>query len=127
MLILSLTYNTTTSLPFLLPFVSYYRRVNEKWSFSAEVLKSNIKYSFNENRNLQSFFWLDGSFVNLQTTTVLSKETIKGLGYEYLLSKYLVVYHGYVKNVLRDKGRENVSTLNDVNTFYLRTEVKFKI
>ncbi|TXD50114.1 hypothetical protein ES045_02745 [Polaribacter sp. IC073] len=140
-LILGLTYNTTTGLPFPLPFVSYYRRVNEKWSFSAGVPKSNIKYRFNENRNLQAFIGLDGYFANLQRpTTVLNKEAntvslsllITGLGYEYLLSKHLVVYAygGYtlrLSNVLRDKDRENVYTLDDVNTFYLRTGIKFKI
>ena len=49
-LILGLTFDATTGIPFPLPFVSYFRRVNEKWSFSLGVPKSNVKYFFNENK-----------------------------------------------------------------------------
>ncbi|WP_334058857.1 DUF6268 family outer membrane beta-barrel protein [Polaribacter sp. P097] len=140
-LILGLTYNTTTGIPFPLPFVSYFRQVNESWSFNAGVPKSNVKYYFKEKNTVQAFVSIDGYFAHLQRpTAVLNKQVdnvslsvvVSGLGYEYLLNKHLVLYAytGYtlrMNNVLRDKDRENVFTLDRVNAFYLRTGIKFKI
>ena len=140
-LILGLTYNATTGIPFPLPFVSYYREVNENWSFNLGVPKSNIKYSFNQANNLQAFVGLDGYLAHLQEPTTVNGESVDhislsvaigGLGYEYCFTKHLVayMYTGYtfrLNNVLRNKNRDEVFKLNDVNAFYLRTGLKFKI
>lgn len=140
-LILGLTYNATTGLPFPLPFISYYREINEIWSFNAGVPKSNIKYSINDNNNIQAFLGLDGYLAHLQEPSTINGEQVDhislsvlvgGLGYEYLFTKHLVlyVYTGYtfrLNNVLRNKKRDEVLKLDDVNTFYLRTGLKFKI
>ncbi|MFT5848156.1 DUF6268 family outer membrane beta-barrel protein [Psychroserpens sp.] len=140
-LILGLTFNATTGVPFPLPFVSYYRRVNEKWSFSAGIPKSNIKYFFTESSMLQTFIGLDGYFAHLQEPpTINGKQAenislslaVGGLGYEFCFTKHLVayMYAGYtlrLNNVLRDENREEVFKLDDVNAFYLRTGIKFKI
>jgi len=140
-LILGLTYNTTTGIPFPLPFVSYYRRVNENWSFSAGVPKSNVKYFFTEKSMMQTFVSLDGYFANLQRPLTIDGKQIDnislsvavaGIGYEYFFTKHLVAYAytGYtfrLNNVLRDNNRNEVFKLDDVNAFYLRTGIKFKI
>ncbi|WP_221892473.1 DUF6268 family outer membrane beta-barrel protein [Winogradskyella flava] len=140
-LILGLTYNTTAGIPYPLPFVSYYRRVNDKWSFSAGVPKSNLKYFFSETSMLQVFAGLDGYFANIQQPMMVNNELINsislsvavgGLGYEYCFTKNLVAYSylGYtfrLNNVLRDDNRNEVFELNDLNAFYLRTGLKFKI
>ncbi|WP_460218430.1 DUF6268 family outer membrane beta-barrel protein [Psychroserpens sp. MEBiC05023] len=140
-LVLGLTYNTTTGIPFPLPFVSYYRRVNEKWSFSAGVPKSNLKYFFTEKSMAQTFISLDGYFANLQRPLIINNKqvdnislslAVAGIGYEYFLTKHLVAYAytGYtfrLNNVLRDDNRDEVFKLDDVNAFYLRTGIKFKI
>jgi hypothetical protein len=140
-LILGLTYNTTAGVPFPLPFVSYYRRINEKWSFNAGVPKSNLKYRFNEKNALQAFATLDGYFAHVQRPqTVLGRQVdnislsvaVVGIGYEYMFTRNLVlyVYNGYtlrLNNVLRNADRENVFTLDNLNTYYLRTGIKFKI
>ena len=140
-LILGLTYNTTAGMPFPLPFVNYFRQVNENWSLSLGVPKSNIKYSFNEKKNLQAFVGLDGYFAHLQRpTSVLGKQVdnislsvaVFGLGYDYNFTDHLVLYTYagctfMMNNVLRDKDRNDVFTLNQTNTFYLRTGLKFKI
>ncbi|WP_047547194.1 DUF6268 family outer membrane beta-barrel protein [Psychroserpens sp. Hel_I_66] len=140
-LILGLTYNATTGVPFPLPFVSYYRRINEEWSFSAGVPKSNLKYFFDEKNIVQVFASLDGYFAHLQRPqTILGKQVddislslaVGGLGYEYNFTKHLVgyMYTGYtfrLNNVLRDDNRDDVFKLDDVNAFYLRTGIKFKI
>ena len=140
-LIFGLTYNATTGVPFPLPFVSYYRRVNEKWSYSAGVPKSNVKYFFNDKHILQTFVTLDGYFANVQNELIIEGKQVDnislsvvvgGIGYEYLLTKHLVAYAytGYtfrLNNVLRDKNRDEVFRLDDLNSFYLRTGLKFKI
>ncbi|TXE19891.1 hypothetical protein ES692_01125 [Psychroserpens burtonensis] len=140
-LILGLTFNATTGVPFPLPFVSYFRRVNERWSFSAGVPKSNVKYFFTESSMLQTFIGLDGYFAHVQEPLAIQGRQVEnislsvavgGLGYEYCFTKHLVayMYAGYtfrLNNVLRDGNREEVFKLDDINAFYLRTGIKFKI
>ena len=140
-LILGLSYDATTGIPFPLPVVSYFRRVNKKWSFSVGVPKSNLKYFFNKNSVIQVFAGLDGYFANLQEPLIFNDRQVEnislsvavgGLGYEYNLTKHLVayMYSGCtfrLNNVLRDKNREEVFKLDDINAFYLRTGLKFKI
>lgn len=140
-LILGLTYNATTGLPFPLPFISYYRAINEKWSFSAGIPKSNLKYFLDQKNNVQAFVGLDGYLAHLQEPSVVNGQSVDhislsvavgGLGYEYLFSKHLVgyLYTGYtfrLNNVLRNENREEVFKLDEVNAFYLRTGIKFKI
>ncbi|WP_439153210.1 DUF6268 family outer membrane beta-barrel protein [Winogradskyella sp.] len=140
-LILGLTYNTTAGVPFPLPFVSYYRRVNENWSFNAGVPKSNLKYFINERNMVQTFVVLDGYYAHLQEPTSVNGESVDnislsvavgGLGYEFYFTKHLVAYSylGYtfrLNNVLRNRDRDEIFKLNDLNAFYLRTGIKFKI
>ena len=140
-LILGLTYNATVGLPFPLPFVSYYREIDENWSFNVGVPKSNLKYAFNPKNSLQAFATLDGYLAHLQDASIVNGENVDhislsvavgGLGYEYGFTKHLVLYlySGYtfrLNNVLRDKNRNEVFKLDDVNAFYLRTGLKFKI
>ncbi|WP_299124035.1 DUF6268 family outer membrane beta-barrel protein [uncultured Winogradskyella sp.] len=140
-LILGLTYNATTGIPFPLPFISYYRKPSDKWSFSVGVPKSNIKRFFDEKNTVQAFVSLDGYFAHLQEPSVVNGKQVDnislsvivgGAGYEYLFTKHLIAYAytGYtfrLNNVLRDNNREVVFELDDLNAFYLRTGIKFKI
>ena len=140
-LIFGATYNATTGIPFPLPFLSYYRRVNNKWSFNAGIPKSNLKYYFNEKNHLQTFMTLDGYFANLQRPITVNGQTadnvslsviVGGLGYEYFLTKHLVayLYSGYtfrLNNVFRNTNRDEVFRLNQRNAFYLRSGLKFKL
>ena len=140
-LILGLTYNTTVGIPFPLPFVNYYRRLNKNWSFSAGVPKSNLKYYFNDSSILQAFATLDGYFANLQRPIIIDGQeannislsvAVGGLGYEYCFTDNLVayLYSGFtfrLNNILRNDEREEILKLDQRNAFYLRTGIKFKI
>ncbi len=131
-LVFGLTYNTAAGVPFPLPFVSYYRRVNNTWSFNAGVPKSNLKYFFSEKSMLQVFAGLDGYFANIQKPMLVNQRIVNnislsiaigGLGYEYCFTKHLVAYSylGYtfrLNNVLRNQNRDEVFKLNDVNALY---------
>lgn len=139
--IYGLTYNTTAGLPIPLPFLNYYRRINDKWSYSAGIPKSNLKYYFNESSILQVYTTLDGYFANLQNSITIGGRqansislslAVAGLGYEYCFTEHLVayIYSGYtlrLNNVLRNDDRDEVFQLNERNAFYLRTGIKFKI
>lgn len=140
-LILGLTYNATTGLPFPLPFVSYFRKIDEHWAYTAGIPKSNVKYYFNEKSNMQVFTGLDGYLAHLQKPLMLNgKEAehislsvaVSGLGYEYCFTKHLAayIYTGYtlrLNNVIRSKNRDEIFKLDDINAFYLRSGLKFKI
>ncbi|WP_296345103.1 DUF6268 family outer membrane beta-barrel protein [Winogradskyella sp.] len=100
-LILGLTYNTNVGIPFPLPFINYYRRLNNNWSFSAGIPKSNLKYYFNESSIIQVFTSLDGYFTNLQEPIIIDGQqadnislsvAVGGLGYEYCFTDNLVSY-----------------------------------
>lgn len=140
-LILGLTYNSTTGIPLPLPFISYFRRVNEQWSFNLGVPKTNVKYFFNEKNIVQTFVGIDGYFANVQDPIIINGNqaesislsvVVAGLGYEYCFTDNLIwyTYTGYtlrMNNRLRDKNRDDVFTLDNVNSLYLRTGIKFKI
>jgi hypothetical protein len=140
-LILGLTYNSTTGLPFPLPFLSYFRKIDERWAYTAGIPKSNLRYYFNEKNNMQIFIGLDGYLAHLQKPMVINgKEAehislsvaISGFGYEYCFTKHLVayLYTGYtlrLNNVIRSENRDEIFKLDDINAFYLRSGLKFKL
>lgn len=140
-LVLGLTYNSTTGIPLPLPFVSYYRRVNKQWSYNLGIPKTNVKYFFNNQSIMQTFVSIDGYFANIQdainiagkeANTISLSVIVAGLGYEYCFTDHLVwyTYSGYtlsMNNRLRDNNRKEVYKLDNINAFYLRTGIKFKI
>ena len=140
-LILGLTYNSTTGLPFPLPFISYHRRINENWAYNLGIPKTNAKYYFNEANIMQLFFAVDGYYANVHDKIIIDNKEVDnismnaivgGLGYEYCFTKHLVAYaySGYTlkfSNSLRDSNRDKLFNLDNVNTFYIRTGIKFKI
>lgn len=146
-LILGGRLDTESGRPFPLPFINYYREFHPDWSFVLGVPKSNIKRYFGKDRKhiLQAFVTLDGFFANIQNNVDIQKEEpfdtadsismtviLSGLGYEYKFTDHLVfyLYAGYtlVNDIrLRNADREDVFQINDVNTFYGRSGIKFKI
>ena len=140
-LVLGLTYNTTAGVPFPLPFVSYYRRISDRWAMNLGVPKTNFNLHLNDKNMIQIFASLDGYFANVQGDLVVEGKSVDnislsvavmGLGYEYDFSKHLAayIYTGYtlrLQNVLRESDRSDIFTLDQLNAFYLRTGFKFQI
>ncbi|WP_250432819.1 DUF6268 family outer membrane beta-barrel protein [Hanstruepera flava] len=140
-LILGLTYNSTAGVPFPLPFISYYRILNEKWSYTLGIPKSNIKLQLNSKSTFQTFVTFDGFYAHIQDAIVINDEladhislsvVVGGLGYEYSFTDHLAayIYTGYtfrLNNVLRAENRDEIYKLDNINAPYLRTGLKFKI
>ena len=140
-LVFGVTYNTTAGIPFPLPFINYFRRVNQNWSLSAGIPKSNLKYYFTDLSTLQLFAGIDGYFANLQEPFMVNGQEannislsviVGGLGYEYGFTDHLFgyIYSGYtfrLNNILRNSERDEIFKINQRNAFYLRTGIKFKI
>lgn len=145
-LILGLQYATTAGRPFPLPIVNYFRRLNEKWSHTLGVPKTNVKYYANDKNVFQAFVTLDGFFSNIQNNRTFLDQSgqtqtaenvsmtvvLGGIGYELFFTKHLLLYiyggHTILNDIrLRNEDREDVFTLNDTNTFYIRSGIKFKI
>lgn len=146
-LILGLRYSTTTGFPFPLPIINYYKRWNENWSYTIGTPKSNLKYYFNEKNAVQAFVTLDGFFANIQedfnvtplkpnsdkiARSISMTVVLSGVGYEYSFTDHLKFYL-YAGNTIlndirfRDKKKNSIYTINDKNSIYARSGLKFTI
>ncbi|MBP2830747.1 hypothetical protein J8281_00990 [Aquimarina sp. U1-2] len=146
-LIFGVRYSTTAGIPIPLPFINYYREFRPNWSYVIGVPKTNIKYTFKEKNVVQGFVTLDGFFANIQNNkrftdlpnteekianSISMTIVLAGLGYERYLTNHLVVYSyaGFtlVNDIrLRDDDQEDVLTINDQNSLYIRAGIKLKI
>ncbi|RKS45088.1 hypothetical protein BC962_2763 [Gillisia mitskevichiae] len=146
-LILGLRYSTSTSLNFPLPIVNYYRKFDPNWSFTLGVPKTNLRYYLGEKSTFQAFVTVDGYYANIQDRininpiTSLDKKpaqnismttVLSGIGYEWRFSKYFSFYiyggHSLINTIrLRDENEDRVYTINDTNSLYGRTGLKFSI
>ena len=144
--VIGLQYSTNQGRPFPLPVINYFRQFHPQWSYSIGTPKTNLKHSFNNKHSVQAYVSLDGFFSNLQNNRVVTNpdgttavadnismtQIISGLGYEFNFAKnfYFYAYAAYTlynELRLRDENRDNVFNLNENNTGYFRTGVKYKI
>ncbi len=145
-LILGLNYSTAAGRPFPLPVINYYRQFHPQWSYSVGTPKTNLKYKLSDKHMFQGFLTLDGFFSNIQNNldvplndgrSALARNismtlVLGGFGYEYYFSKHFLYYvyggHTIFNEIrLRDADLNNLYRINENNTFYLRTGIKFKI
>jgi hypothetical protein len=143
-LILGASYSGNRGFNFPLPFISYYRKWSPKWSFNIGIPKSNLQYHFSSKHRLKTYVELDGFTANLQDGVLLEDPRlpkansinmsliIGGLQYEYHLTKHWQFYarSAYlfsIRNNLRDQNRDNIYSIDNASTAYLRTGIRFKI
>ncbi|MCK7591549.1 hypothetical protein M0G43_13260 [Subsaxibacter sp. CAU 1640] len=139
-LILGLEYSTTPGRNYPLPIINYYREFAPKWTYTLGVPKTNIRYKFDDKNHIQAFATLDNIFANIQGNKTIDGKVAEnisatlvlgGLGYEHYFTKHLL-YYGYAAYSitndyrLRDNEREDIYTIDDKNTIYFRTGIKFK-
>lgn len=141
-LILGLAVSGSGGFP-VLPFISYYKKIHERWSYNLGVPKTQLQYHLSERSRLKLVTRIDGFSTNLQNGLVTGEGTEKaqrfrqrlllgGLRYEYKLSKHLEVYvnGSYIIDnslELRDDSRETLFKFEEDNSFYLKTGVRLKI
>ncbi|MEO0525807.1 MAG: DUF6268 family outer membrane beta-barrel protein [Bacteroidota bacterium] len=140
-LLLGLTFNSATGLPFPLPLVRYERRFRPNWSFALGIPRTHLRYHLKKH-TFQLGALLDGYFINLQDDIVLSGDALGStvslsavvgtVGYQYnftdIISFYGFVGYSFAQGtVLRNDQRDNVFTLNDQGNIYFRTGFKIAI
>ena len=141
-LMLGVSYSGNRGFPFPLPFISYYRKFNPNWSYNIGVPKSNLQYHISENHRLKLYAELDGFTSNLQRGVLVNNNEVAesinislilgGLQYEYHINDHLEFYarssYIFSNSVnLRDDGKNNIESLDNSNSLYLRTGIRFKI
>lgn len=141
-IVLGLSFNSTTGLPFPLPLVSYYRRFHPNWSFTLGIPKSNFKYHPSERHTFQLALSLDGYFINVQDDIALpdggvgSKISLSALvanvGYQYNFNTNMSLYglfgrSLFLDSTLRDDNRNDVFLLNNEANLFLRVGFRVSV
>jgi hypothetical protein len=144
--IIGVQYSTNAGRPFPLPVLNYYKKFHPDWSYTIGIPKMNLKHFITKKHTIQSFISIDGFYSNIQNDLPIpdgsgmpkiadniSMTTVMGgFGYEYFFSKHILFYFygaytGYNEIRLRDTKLNNLYKLNEENTFYLRSGIKFKL
>ena len=127
-----------------MPLINYYREFHPQWTYTLGVPKTNIRHYINTSKKdaFQAFVTLDNFFGNIQDNIVIQgnpvvaenismTNVLTGIGYEHYFTEHLLLYvYGahtiYNEFRLRDNNRETAYIIDDANSFYLRTGLKFK-
>jgi hypothetical protein len=141
-LIVGASYSGNRGFNFPLPFISFYRKWNPKWSFNIGIPKTNLQYHFSSKHRLKTYLELDGFTSNVQNgvsindrqkaTSINMSLIVGGFQYEFHLTKHWQLYArtAYIfsiQNNLRNRDRDNIYTIDNESTAYLRTGIRFKI
>ena len=144
-----LTYSNTPGRWYPLPILNYYKRFHPNWTYTLGVPKTNIRHYLNSSHKdaLQAYITLDNDFANIHAPFVpissgqnphgkvaQSIQTtigLVGLGYEHFFTKQFLFYayaaHSVYTNFrLEDADGEKVYQINDKNSPYFWTGLKFK-
>ena len=142
-LVLGLSFNSATGLPFPLPLINYNKQFHPNWSYSVGIPRWDIKYHSTNKRHItQAALFLDGYFVNIQNDILLPNDVVgtaislsalvSAVGYQYKFTKEISVYSlvGYSlvqEGLIRDGNRNRAFILNNEGNIYLRTGFKIGI
>ena len=138
-----LTYSQTIGIPAPIPFINYWREVNDHLTYTLGFPISKAKYFFGDKKNsLEAFVRLDGYFANLSNDLVLPdgsnaeklslSQVITGIGFDKYYGKRanLFVKAGYtLRNSLRlnENTSDEVFDFNLSNAFFFRAGFKFNL
>lgn len=125
----------------ILPFISYYKKFHPKWSYNLGVPKANLQWHINQKHRLKTVVRLDGFSGNIQNGLAVNETIadrfrlrliVSGLRYEYKVSKNIEFYinGSYILQsnaVLREGANRTLFELNDKNSGYLKTGLRFKV
>ncbi len=142
-LILGVTYSQNRGFFFPLPFISYYRKFHEKWSYNLGIPKTNIQYHLSKAHRFKLTTELDGLTSNIQNGIAIDGQDelarifnisiiLGSFQYEYHIGKHFQFFaqtaYTFTNNVrLRTNNRDNLFTVDTNPSLYLKTGVRFKI
>ncbi|GAA3649622.1 DUF6268 family outer membrane beta-barrel protein [Flavivirga jejuensis] len=141
-LIIGASYSGNRGFPFPLPFISYYRKFHPKWSYNVGIPKMNLQYHASSLHRFKLYAELDGFTANLQRGVFVDNSMLaesinmslilSGLQYEFHITKNIQFYArtSYILSNsvnLRNKNKDNIVELDNANSLYLRTGIRFKI
>ena len=141
-LFLGISYSGNRGFNFPLPFVSYYKKFHNKWSFNLGVPKTNLQYHISKKQRIKAYTELGGFTSNIQQGLLINGENtaksinislvLSGLQYEYHITDNLQFFakSAYILSnsaQLRDKNKDNIKALDNSNTIAIQTGIKLKI
>lgn len=141
-LILGVSYSGNRGFPFPLPFISYYRKFHNNWSYNVGVPKTNLQYHVSSKHRLKLYAEIDGFTANLQRGVPVDNAVVAesinmslllgGLQYELHITKNIQFYarSSYIISNsvnFRDENKDDIKELDNTNQLYLRTGLRLKI
>ena len=140
---MGVTYSQNRGFFFPLPFVNYYKKFHEKWSYSFGIPKTDFQYHLSKRHRFKLTTELDGFTANIQDGIAIDGQNDLGrifnisiiLGsfqYEYHFSDHFQFFaqtaYTFINNVrLRTNNRDNLFTIDSEPSFYLKAGIRFKI
>lgn len=147
--IFGLTYSNTPGRWFPLPILNYYKEFHPNWTYTLGLPKTNLRHYLNRKRKdaFQVFVTLDNDYANIHddfapnspdqnpdrriAENIQVTMGIAGLGYEHFFTENLLFYayaaHSVYSNFrFEDNEGNKVYQINNENSPYFRTGIKFK-
>ncbi|MDJ0647018.1 MAG: DUF6268 family outer membrane beta-barrel protein [Flavobacteriaceae bacterium] len=138
-LTLGLVYSQRAGIPAPIPFATYFKQVNNNFTYTIGVPISKMKYYFNKRTSLESFVTFDGYYANLSNPIQVNDKTaehismsaiITGLGFDKYYGKRFNAFikFGYTLNnslKLVENRRDDIYDFDMDKTFTFRGGFKF--
>ena len=138
-LTLGLFYSQQTGIPAPIPFITYFKQVNDHVTYTLGVPISKMKYFFNKKTSLEGFITFDGYYANLSNSLIVGDKAadhislsaiVTGIGFDKYFGKRMNVFikGGYtLRNSLRllENRNDEVFDFNMSKTFTFRGGIKF--
>jgi len=140
-IIVGASFSQNRGIPFPLPFISYYKKFSNKWSYNIGVPISNLQYHWSKKFRLKLFAQLDGFNSNLQRRILVNNDELAenyrlslilgGIRYEYKLGKHIESFLNttYIFNNVSQlrNNNERILELEGKNQFHFRGGIRIKI
>ncbi len=141
-LIVGVSYSENRGFNFPLPFISYYRKFKDKWSYNIGIPKTNLQYFVSSKHRIKLYAEIDGFTSNIQPGFLIDNTVeaesinmsllLSGLQYEFHVTKHIQFFarSSYIISNsvnFRDENKDNIKELDNTNELYLRTGLRLKI
>ncbi|MEP1035053.1 DUF6268 family outer membrane beta-barrel protein [Ekhidna sp.] len=140
-LILGLAYSTTTRFPIPFPFINYYRKFHQKWSYTIGAPYTNFQFHATEKHRFKIHAEGEAFNAHIQEDLLINDFGIAdrirvflinvGFRYEYKISEHIESYLVFSRTVFSDlqlrQGKDVVFQPSLDNALLLRIGIRCKI